>query len=119
MHSLIKLGKADELASAHRNILNWTKVLELAIAEQQRIFMKQGSLDTNKVGFYVMAIPSDELASLCVIHMMRHLLSEFLQNTNKDAEQFAQTREVEVNFSALDIKIQAVKLFQDLGKLVD
>lgn len=94
-------------------------MLETAIAEQQRIFMKQGSLDTNKVGFYVMAMPSDELASLCVIHMMRHLLGEFLNNTNKDAERFAQTRELEVDFSSLDVKIMAVKLFQDLGSLVD
>ena len=73
--------------------------------------MKQGSLDTNKVGFYIMSMPSDELASLCVIHMMRHLLGEFLNNTNKDADKFAQTRELEVDFSSLDVKIQAVKLF--------
>ena len=36
-----------------------------------------------------MSMPSDELASLCVIHMMRHLLGEFLNNTNKDAERFS------------------------------
>jgi len=66
-----------------------------------------------------MAIPSDELASLCVIHMMRHLLSEFLDNTNKDAERFSQTRELEVDFTSIDVKIMAVKLFRDLGSLVD
>ena len=86
---LIKLGRADQLAASHRNILRWTKTLESAIAEQQRIFTKQGSLDQKKLGFYVLAMPSDELASLCVIHMMRHLLGEFLNNTNKDAERFS------------------------------
>ena len=64
-------------------------------------------------------MPSDELASLCVIHMMRHLLGEFLSNTNKDAERFSQTRELEVDLNSIDVKIQAVTLFQDLGKLVD
>ena len=86
---LIKIGRADQLSASHRNILKWTKTLEAAISEQQRIFMKQGSLDTNKIGFYVVSMPSDELASICVIHMMRHLLGEFLNNTNKDAERYS------------------------------
>ena len=60
--------------------------MDAALSEQQRIFMKQGSLDTKKIGFYILAMPSDELASMCVIHIMRHLLGEFLHNTNKDAE---------------------------------
>lgn len=66
-----------------------------------------------------MSMPSDELASLCVIHMMRHLLGEFLNNTNKDAERFSQTREIEVDLNSIDVKIQAIKLFGELGKLVD
>ena len=36
-----------------------------------------------------MSIPSDELSSICVIHIVRHLLGEFLNNTNKDAERFS------------------------------
>ena len=71
------------------------------------------------MGFYILAMPSDELASICVIHMMRHLLGTFLQNTNKDAERVSQTSEVEVDINSVDVKIQAIKLFQDLGKLVD
>jgi len=66
-----------------------------------------------------MSMPSDELASLCVIHVMRHLLNEFLNNTNKDAERFSQTREIEVDLNSIDVKIQAIKLFSELGKLVD
>ena len=42
-------------------------------------------------------MPTDELASICVIHIMRHLLGEFLSNTNKDAERNAQIREIEVD----------------------
>ena len=30
---LIKLGKADQLASSHRNILKWTRTMEAALAE--------------------------------------------------------------------------------------
>ena len=81
--------------------------------------LKQGSLDQTKLGFYILALPSDELASLCVIHMMRHLLSTFLHNTNKDAERFSQTAEFEVDLNSIDVKIQALTLFQEIGKLVD
>ena len=45
LHGLIKIGKADQLASSHRYILAWMKTLENSISEQQRIFVKQGSLD--------------------------------------------------------------------------
>lgn len=119
MLDLIKLGRADQLASSHRNILKWTKVLEAAISEQQRIFLKQGSMDQKKIGFYIMAMPSDELASLCVIHIMRHLLGEFLNNTNKDAERSSQVRQFDADLSTIDIKILAVGLFNQLGNLVD
>ena len=94
---LIRLGRADQLASSHRNILKWMKTLEGALAEQQRMFIKQGSLENNKIGFYIVAMPTDELASICVIHIMRHLLGEFLNNTNKDAERHSQIREIEVD----------------------
>lgn len=36
---LINIGHADELASSHRHILEWTKTLEKAIAEQQQIYV--------------------------------------------------------------------------------
>ena len=93
--------------------------MEAALSEQQRIYLKQGSLDSKKLGFYVLAMPSDELASLCVVHIMRHLLGEFLSNTNTTAATFDQTKEIEVDFSSIDVKIKAITLFSDLGKLVD
>ena len=40
MLGLIKLGKADQLGSSHRNILDWTKSMEAALVEQQRSYLK-------------------------------------------------------------------------------
>ena len=37
--NLMKVGKADQMATSHRYILEWTKTLETAIAEQQQIFV--------------------------------------------------------------------------------
>ena len=116
---MIKVGRAHQLSASHRNILKWTKVLENALAEQQRIYLKQGSLDQNKIGYYILAMKSDELASLCVVHIMRHLLGAFLENTNTDAERFMQTRDVDVDLASVNVRIAAVGLFGDLGKLVD
>ena len=45
LHGLLKIGRADQLAASHRYILAWMKTLENSISEQQRIFVKQGSLD--------------------------------------------------------------------------
>lgn len=60
--------------------------MEYALSEQQRMFIKQGSLDTKKIGFYVMAVPADELANLCVIHIMRFLLNNFVKVDKVDGE---------------------------------
>jgi hypothetical protein len=35
------------------------KTLEGAISEQQKIFVKRGSLDPTKIGYYLMALPSE------------------------------------------------------------
>lgn len=59
LQGLMKVGKADELAQSHRYILQWVKALESAIAEQQQIYVQQGSLDKNKIGFYIMSLPSE------------------------------------------------------------
>jgi hypothetical protein len=55
LDSLIKLGRADQLATSHRYILLWMRSLEAAITEQQKIFLKRGNLDPqkSKIGYYL------------------------------------------------------------------
>ncbi len=42
-----------------------------------------------------------------------------MRNTNSDAAKNAQTKETEVDYTSADIKVPAINLFLDLGKLVD
>ena len=44
LNDLLKIGRADSLATSHRYILSWMRWLDGAISEQQRIFIKRGSL---------------------------------------------------------------------------
>jgi len=55
LESLIKIGKADQLAVSHRYILSWMRNLEAQISEQQKIYLKRGSMDPqkSKVGYYL------------------------------------------------------------------
>jgi hypothetical protein len=63
------------------------KTLESSISEQQKIFMKRGSLDNTKYGYYIMAMPSEQIATICVLHLMRHLFKEFVSDIHQHAEQ--------------------------------
>lgn len=118
LQGLMKVGKADELAQSHRYILQWVKALESAIAEQQQIYVQQGSLDKNKIGFYIMSLPSEQIASICVIYMMRYLMQEFVNNTSKEADTIAQLRN-EHDFQQSEVKMPAINLFIELGRLFD
>jgi hypothetical protein len=95
------------------------KTLENSISEQQRIFVKQGSLDQNKIGFYMVSLPSDQIATLCVTHLMRHLMSSFVKSTENEAAKAAQTKDFDIDYTSADIKVPAINLFLDLGKLMD
>jgi hypothetical protein len=55
LDQLIKIGKADQLSVSHRYIISWMKLLEDAIAEQQKIFIQRGNLDPSKskIGYYL------------------------------------------------------------------
>jgi hypothetical protein len=88
--------------------------MENALNEQQRMFIKQGSLDTKKIGFYIMALPADELANLCVIHIMRFLLNNFVKSDLKDGE-----KEDLFHSKSIECKMVASQIFQELGSLVD
>jgi DNA polymerase III delta prime subunit len=63
------------------------RTLDTAIAEQQKIASKRGSLDHNKIGYYLMSMPSETIATLCVLHLMRHLFKEFVSDIHKEADQ--------------------------------
>ena len=55
LSQLISIGRADTLATSHRYILGWTRTLEHAITEQQKIFVKRGNLDPSrsKLGYHL------------------------------------------------------------------
>ena len=55
LDSLIKIGRADQLSVSHRYIIQWMKLLEDAISEQQKIFIQRGNLDPqkSKIGYYL------------------------------------------------------------------
>ena len=56
------------------------KLLEDAIAEQQKIFIQRGNLDPqkSKIGYYLIQMTSDKIASICVMHLMKHLFRQFI-----------------------------------------
>lgn len=62
------------------------RLLETAIVEQQKIATKRGSMDPTKIGYYIMSMPSDQIATLCVLHLVRHLFKEFVEDLHKDSE---------------------------------
>lgn len=116
MDNLIKVGKAEELAHSHRYILQWIETMTAVITEQQKIAAKRGAFDKNSIGYYLMAMPSEQISSLCVLHVMRHLFSEFVNDIHKEAEKTSAERD---EVQSPDVKILAVSLFSELGKLFD
>ena len=66
LESLIKIGKADQLAASHRIVLHWLKAIESAVQEQQRIFLRKSNLENKKgkPSYYILQLPSDKIASI-------------------------------------------------------
>ena len=56
--------------------------MEASIQEQQKIFIKRGNLDPSKskIGYYLIQMPSEKIASLCVLHLMKHLFNQFIHD---------------------------------------
>ena len=66
-----------------------------------------------------MSLPSEQIATLCVLHLMRHLFREFVNDIHKEADKkHSQERDMNVDI-AQDVKIPAVTLFDQLGSLFD
>lgn len=64
-------------------------------------------------------MPSDKIASLCVLHLMKHLFRQFIH----DIRNYEQDENLKVhddaNTNPQEVKIPAVQLFDELGKLFD
>ena len=66
-----------------------------------------------------MSMPSDTIASLCVLHLVKQLYKEFVDDMHKEAERSSQTEKHVNSITSNQVKIQAIYLFDDLGKLFD
>lgn len=97
--------------------------LEAAVTEQQKIFIKRGNLDPKKqkLGQYLIQMPSDKIAAICVMHLMKHLFKIFSQEHKLYSEEFGSFKDEtqEMEFMQRDLKIPAIDLFLDLGKLFE
>ena len=81
LDDLMRIGRADQLATSHRYMINWIKTIEAAITEQQRIIVKRGNVDPkkDKLSFLLIQMRSDKMAALCIMHLMKRLFTEFLE----------------------------------------
>ena len=97
--------------------------MEAAVTEQQKIFIKRGNLDPKKqkLGQYLIQMPSDKIAAICVMHLMKHLFKIFSQEHKLYSEEFGSFKDEtqEMEFMQRDLKIPAIDLFLDLGKLFE
>jgi len=90
LQALKEQGRAHEMATSHRYILKWIEVLQSSISEQQKIALKRGELDNKKIGYYLMTLPADAIASLCVTHLVKQLLKELVDDMHHEADRQSQ-----------------------------
>jgi hypothetical protein len=67
-------------------------------------------------------MPSDKIAAVCVMHLMKHLFSQFVSDIRQFDDHLATTNvteDKELEFAEKDLKIPAIQLFLELGKLFD
>ena len=118
IQKLIEIGKASELASSHRVILHWMSSLETVIAEQQRIALRKGNLssDMSKPGFLILQMPSEKIASLCVMNLMKNLFSTFvtdIESKQKEDVFIFDTKAI----NSTKVGIKTVKFVDEIGEL--
>jgi DNA-directed RNA polymerase len=121
LNDLIKIGKADQLATSHRYIISWMRAMEQAVTSQQKIIVKRAGLDPSKrkVDFFLIQMPSDKISALCVMHMMKLLFSQFL-SVHKQFDDLASESQEERKLMDSDtLKIPSLQLFLELGRLFD
>lgn len=66
---------------------------------------KKANLDKSQIGYYILSLPSKDIAQLCVIHLMRHLTNQHMTSTIEEAAKESQLMEHNVDFMANDCKI--------------
>lgn len=64
-------------------------------------------------------MPSDKIASICVLHLMKHLFRQFIHDIRQYEEDENLKATDEQNNNPQEVKIPAVQLFDELGKLFD
>jgi DNA-directed RNA polymerase len=90
------------------------------IQEQQRIFLRKSNLETEKgkPNFYLLQLPSDKIASICVMHLMKTLFRQFIRDQSDDSHKTDHGNfDISVDFSSDNVKTPAITLFSDLGDL--
>ena len=119
LESLIKIGRADQLAASHRIVLHWLKAIQNAIQEQQRIFLRKSNLEIKKgkPSFFLLQMPSDKIASICVMHLMKTLFRQFIRDLGDSSKEESQGLDAHEDFSTDSVKTPAITLFSDLGDL--
>ena len=121
LESLIKIGRADQLAASHRIVLHWLKSIENAVQEQQRIFLRKSNLETEKgkPSYYLLMMPSEKIASICVMHLMKSLFRQFIKDLSDTHREQTQMLDTSADFRTENVKTPAITLFSELGKLYD
>lgn len=121
LESLIKMGRADQLAASHRIVLHWLKSIENAVHEQQRIYLRKSNLeaDKGKPSFFILQMPSEKIASICVMHLMKTLFKQFIRDLSDPEKPESSIIDFSTDFSNDSVKTPAVALFSELGILFD
>jgi hypothetical protein len=79
------------------------------------------SASRNELGFYLIQLPSDKIAALCVMHLMKRLFSEFaLESKSHDSEHGLVSADgKEADVAGKELKVTALELFRDIGDLFE
>lgn len=88
------------------------RTLETAISEQQKIFVKRGNIDPsrNNMGYYLIQMPSEKISAICVMHLMKQLFQQFVQDVRNFEEDFSLIKagQEEAEFKPKDLKLPAI-----------
>ena len=64
-------------------------------------------------------MPSEKIASMCVLHLMKHLFRQFIHDIRQYEEDENLRTDDSTPANSQEVKIPAVQLFDELGKLFD
>lgn len=68
-------------------------------------------------------MPADKIAALCVMHLMKHLFSQFILDSKASGSAAEASlmgkQQADESLKTREIKIPAAQLFRELGRLFD